>query len=63
MKTLELANATNYANIYSIKENGQTIGTIEIVLAGINAGRSRCCVWSGKYTKRDIRKFYKELRK
>lgn len=60
---LELANATNYANIYSIKENGATVGTIEIILAGANAGHSRACTWSGKYTKCDIRRFYKELKK
>ena len=60
---LELANATNYANIYRISENGATVGTIEIILAGANAGRSRACTWSGKYTKRDIRRFYKELKK
>lgn len=62
MYKCELANMTNYANIYKITENGATIGTIEIILAGANAGHSRCCVWSGKYTKRDIRRFYKELR-
>ena len=61
MKTLSLANATNYANIYKITENGATIGTIEIKIAGAEAGKKFFNSWTGKYNKRDIKRFYNEL--
>ena len=60
---LELANASDYANIYRISENGATVGTIEVKVAGREAGKKFFNSWTGKYNKRDIRRFYKELTK
>lgn len=60
--TVELINQTTWANIYGIYDTaGRPIGTVEITLAGRNAGTyaySLC----GKYNKRDIMRFYKEGR-
>lgn len=62
--TVERINETQYANIYGVyDENGKPIGTVEVVLAGRNAGSSYCYSLVGKYNKRDIRKFYNEFRK
>jgi len=55
---IELINQTNYANIYGVYEkSGKPIGTVEVRLAGRDVG-TYCYSLSGKYTKRDIRKFY-----
>ena len=60
---VELANMTNYANIYRVcDESGKVIGTVEQRLAGRDVG-TYCYTWSGKYPKRDIRKFWNEYRK
>ena len=59
---LKYLNGTDYANIYGIIENGATVGTIEIKIAGREAGKKFFKSWTGKYNKRDIRRFYKELR-
>jgi mevalonate pyrophosphate decarboxylase len=57
--TVKLLNQTNYANIYGlIDENGKTIGTKEIILAGRNAG-TYYDSWSA-HTKRQIKKMFKE---
>ncbi len=61
MMQLKRTNETNTANIYGIFENGRQVGTIEIVLAGREAGKKFFNSWTGKYNKRDIRRFYKEL--
>lgn len=58
---LKLTGASDYANIYSIIENGAAIGTIEHKIAGREAGKKFFNSWTGKYNKRDIRRFYKEL--
>ena len=63
MMQLKLLNATDYANIYGIIENGRTVGTIEHKIAGREAGKKFFNSWTGKYNKRDIRKFYRELNK
>ena len=59
---VELINATNTANIYGVYDKtGKPIGTVEITLAGRNAGTHAYSL-SGKYNKRDIMRFYKEGR-
>lgn len=63
MMQLKQTGATDYANIYGIFENGEQIGTIEHKIAGREAGKMFFLSWTGKYNKRDIRKFYKELNK
>ena len=61
MKT-ELINTTDYANIYGIyNEDGKPIGTVEQRLAGRDVGTYFYSL-SGRYTKRDIRRFFKEAR-
>jgi len=56
--TVELINMTDYANIYGVYENsGKPIGTVEVRLAGHDVG-TYCYSLSGKYNKRDIRKFF-----
>lgn len=53
---VELINATNYANIYGVKDgSGRIVGTVEYRLAGRDVG-TYCYVWAAGYTKRDIRK-------
>lgn len=59
---VELINKTNYANIYGIYEgSGRPIGTIECKLAGRDAGTYAYSL-TGKYNKRDIKRFYNEYR-
>ena len=61
--TVERINMTDYANIYGIyDENGRPIGTIEERLAGRDVG-TYAYTMSGKYTRRDIRRFFCEARK
>ena len=61
--TVELINMTDYANIYGIyDETGKPIGTIENRLAGRDVGTYAYSL-SGKYTKRDIKGFWREARK
>lgn len=61
--TVERINMTDYANIYGVyDESGKPIGTVEVVLAGRNVG-TFCYSLCGKYSKRDIRKFYSESKK
>lgn len=58
--TVELINRTDYANIYGVYNgDGKPIGTVEQRLAGRDVGTYFYSL-SGKYTKRDIRKFFKE---
>lgn len=59
---IKLLNSTNYANIYGVIENGETVGTIELKLAGREAGKVFVETWSSKYGKRDIRKFWNTCR-
>jgi len=51
---------TEYANIYGVYESsGKPVGTVEVRLAGRDVGTYFYSL-SGKYTRRDIRKFYRE---
>lgn len=60
--TVKLVNMTNTANIYGVYENDNRIGTIEIKLVGPYCGTyARTC--SGRYTNRDIKKFFNAYRK
>lgn len=60
---VEQINATDYANIYGVyNESGQPIGTVEVKLAGREAGKVFCYSLTGKYNKRDIRKFWNACR-
>lgn len=60
---VELVNMTNYANIYGIyDETGKRIGTVENRLAGCDVG-TYAYSFSGKYNKRDIKRFWREARK
>jgi hypothetical protein len=60
---VKLLNMTNTANIYGvIDEAGKTIGTVEIILVGPHCG-TYANSWSGKYSKRDIRKIFFAARK
>ena len=60
--TVERINATNYANIYGVKDDtGRIVGTIEERLAGRDCG-TYATVWAVGYTKRDIRKAFREYR-
>lgn len=62
-KSVELINQTDYANIYGVyDEFGKAIGTVEERLAGIDVG-THCYSLKRRYTKNDIRKFFKEARK
>ena len=55
--TVEKLNATTYANIYGVyNEAGQPVGTVELKIAGRDAGKVTCYTLIGKYTRRDIRK-------
>lgn len=57
---VERINTTDYANIYGVYEdNGKPIGTVEQRLAGRDVG-TYCYSLTGKYTKKDIRKYFKE---
>ena len=59
---VELINAPDYANIYGIYDKtGKPIGTVETRLAGRDIG-TYAYTLSGRYTKRDIMRFYKEGR-
>lgn len=60
--TVKRINATHYANIYGVyDETGKMIGTVEERLAGRDTG-TYCNSISAKYSKRDIRRFFKESR-
>lgn len=60
--TVELINQTHYANIYGVKdETGRFVGTIEERLAGRDCG-TYAVVWVAGYTKRDIKKAFREYR-
>ena len=60
--TVELINQTHYANIYGVKDgSGRIVGTIEERLAGRDCG-TYAEAWAAGYTKRDIRKAYREYR-
>lgn len=55
----ELANMTNYANIYKLYDDqGRAIGTKQVVIAGCNCGVT-FQTWDIKYKKSDIRKLFK----
>lgn len=57
---VERINMTDYANIYGVYDNdGKPIGTVEQRLAGRDVG-TYCYSLTGKYTKRDIRKYFNE---
>lgn len=59
--TVERINCTDYANIYGVYDNdGKPIGTVEVKIAGYEAGKVFCYALTGKYNRRDIRKFYTE---
>lgn len=63
MKNIELINMTQYANIYGVyDESGKPIGTVNVILSGRDCG-TQVYTLSGKYTRRDIRKFFNEARK
>lgn len=57
-------NGSDYANIYGVfDDSGKQIGTVEICIAGINAGKKRFTSWAGKYNGNDIRRFYNSAMK
>lgn len=57
--TVEKINSTDYANIYGVYDStGKPIGTVEVKVAGWEAGKVFCYSLTGKYNKRDIRRFY-----
>lgn len=56
---VKLVNATNYANIYGLFDGDRMIGTKQVTVAGVNAGKVQYCTWS-KYGLRDIRRMFKE---
>ena len=57
---IELINQTHTANIYGVyDETGKPIGTIEIKLTGPGAGMHAYTL-SGKYTRNDIKRFYRQ---
>ena len=59
--TVEYLNGTDYARIYGVyDETGKPIGTVEHKIAGREAGKVYCYSLTGKYNKRDIKRFYKE---
>ena len=61
--TVELINMTAYANIYGIyDESGKPIGTVNIILAGRDAGM-QVYTLSVKYTRNDIKKIFRDARK
>ena len=55
-------NATQYANIYGVYDEEKIIGTVEIKIAGREAGKTFFYSLIGKYNKREIRRFFKEYR-
>ena len=58
----ELINQTNYANIYGLyTPAGDPIGTMEVVIAGRNVGTYYYSL-SGKYTRAQIKKLFKEAK-
>lgn len=58
---VERINCTDYANIYGVYDStGKPIGTVEVKIAGWEAGKVFCYSLTGKYNKRDIRRFYFE---
>ncbi len=58
--TKELINQTNYANIWGLyDDSGKPVGTMEVQIAGRDCG-TYCYSLVGKYSKRDIRKMFKE---
>lgn len=61
--TVKRINMTDYANIYGVYDNGVIVGTIEVKIAGREAGKSFTNAWKAGYTKRDIRKAYNAWRK
>ena len=61
--TVKLINQTHAANIYGVYDQaGQPIGTVEEKLFGYDAGTYAYAL-CGKYTKRDIKKYYNEYKK
>ena len=62
--TVERISETDYANIYGVYDpSGKPIGTVEVKIAGWEAGKTFCYSLTGKYTKRDIRKFFNSSRR
>lgn len=57
---VRLLNQTNYADIYCIIDDAEkVVGTIENRLAGRDCG-TYAATGSGRYNKRDIRRFYNQ---
>ena len=61
MYKLTLKGATDYANIYAIEKAGRIVGTIEIKLAGREAGKKFFLSWDGKHSKQDIKRIFNDL--
>ena len=62
--TVEFLNPTQYANIYGVYDGtGKPVGTVELTIAGRDAGMITCYTLSGRHTRRDIRKAWNEYRK
>lgn len=60
---VELINMTQFANIYGVyDQTGKPIGQVNVILAGRDCG-TQVYTLSGKYNRRDIRKFFNEARK
>lgn len=58
----EKINSTDYANIYGLyTDAGQVIGTMEVKLAGRNAGTYYYTL-SGRYTRKQIQALFKQAR-
>lgn len=61
-KMIKMIGQTHTANIYGVYENDKMIGSIEIKLTGPDAGLHAYTI-SGRHTKNDIKKIYRQERR
>ena len=58
---IEQINATQYANIYGIyTDAGKVAGTVEVVIAGREAGKTFFYSWTNQFTRNDIKKAWRK---